>query len=407
MNGSSSIRTSYDSIAFTVLEIYTILYLVGSHIFNSVMQGLFIVLCVATLLLLFKRYVLISGYTKYMGLFILFAFISTMWAADKGSAMASNMVFLRCALWGFCVYVQANSKERINKLLICFLIGTIVLDAYCLSVLGINGILRLASQELRLGIESGTYLNSNYIGSINAIATLIGVYLTISHKRKIAVVSSLICAAFVLLSASRGAVIALAFGIVLYALFAKSDNKLFRIPLYVGLGVIAVLIAYNVGLLNFVLDRFQVASNSIKIFLSGDRTSNASNIRLRLIFVGLSLFAKRPLLGYGSGQFNRLISGILGFAYSPHNAYIQSMVGYGVMGLYLWQGMYIRILFNSFKNRKDGLAMIVFVIICAWLIHDMFDHSISNKSSYFFLAIGFSSLSVLKNEDLANQEVMV
>jgi O-antigen ligase len=387
------------------LEIYTILYLVGSHIFNPVMQGLFIFLCIATLLLLFKRPILLNGYTKYMGLFILFAFISTIWAADKASAMASNMTFLLCALWGFCVYIQANSKEKINKLLFCFLLGSIVLDLYCVSVLGINGIIRLASQELRLGLESGTELNSNYIGSTNAIAALIGVYLTISHKRKIVIVFPLICAAFVLLSASRGAVIVLAFGLVVYALFTHRKNKRFRVPLYAGLGIIAVLAAYNLGLLDIVLDRFKVASNSINIFLSGDRTSNASNIRLRLIFGGLSLFAKRPLLGYGSGQFNRLISSILGFAYSPHNAYTQSMVGYGVMGLLLWQGMYIRILKNTFKDRKNSLAMIVLVIVCAWLINDLFDHSISNKTSYYLLAIGFSAIGVLKKEDYTEQRV--
>ena len=399
MNGRSLKRMDYVSLAFFVLEIYTVLYLVGSHIFNPIMQGLFIFLCFLTLLLLFKRPIQISGYNKYMGLFILFAFVSTLWATDKASAMESNMTYLRCALWGFCIYIQANSKEKINRLLYCFLLGAIVLDAYCVIVLGINGILRLASQELRLGLESGTELNSNFIGSTNALATLIGVYLTISNKKKIVIFFPLICAAFVLLSASRGAVIVLAFCFILYALFTKGSNKRFRVPLYVGLCVIAVLIAYSFGLLDKVLDRFQVASKSINIFFSGDRTSDASNIRLRLIFGGLSLFAKRPLFGYGSGQFNRLIYSIIGIAYSPHNAYTQSMVGYGVMGLVLWQGMYIRIMINTFKNRKTSLAMIVFILICAWLIQDMFAHSISNKTSYFLLAIGFSLIGVLKNEN--------
>lgn len=391
---SKGLKLRADSLSYFILEIYIVFFLVGTRIFNTVMQGLFIGLFLITLFLMLQKPIPLTGYIKNMGTFIVFAFLSTVWASDKSSALANNMTLLRCAILGLCIYVNCTSKDKITKLLACYALGVLVLDIYCFQTLGVSGLLRIGTQDLRLGEENVAELNANFIGNANAMGVIILLYFVSEYKKKILLILPAIYVLFIALSASRSAFLVLAFGFVLFALLMNNENKkMMRMPIYIAIGIVAFVIAYNLGLLDVVIDRFVKGNNSIRIFLSGDIRSNEANIRLRLIFEALSLFIQRPVFGYGSGQFNGLMNSIFGFPYSPHNTYTQALVAYGVIGLFIWQGMYLRIINNLRRYRDDNVAMIIVVLISAWLLHDVFGHSMGDKTSYLLLALGYALIN--------------
>ncbi len=373
------------------------LFLVGTHIFNTFMQGLFVVLFLLSLWLLTYKRLPVKGYIGNMGAFILFSLLSTIWASNRDNAIISNITLINCAVLGLCIYVNCDSREKLIKLLACYSIGVLLLDIYCYSVLGFSGLMQLGGQSLRLGVETGTDLNSNYIGNINALGTLIVLYLISIYKKKYLFLLPVIFVFFISLSASRSAFIVLAFGYILYTFLFNTDNKnTVRILIYIAVGIILIVIAYYMGLLDVILARFIRANETIAVFFMESRKTDQANIRLRLIYEALILFTEKPVLGYGCGQFNSLMVPIFGFPYSPHNAFTQSMVSYGIFGLVFWQGMYIKIIQRLRKEKADSMAMIIVILILCWLMHDMFSHSLSDKTSYLLLAIGFAAINMLR-----------
>lgn len=392
---SKRLKLKNDSLSFFILELYIVLFVLGTRVFNTAMQALFIVLFLLTLVKMLRKPIPIIGYVKNVGAFIVLAFLSTVWAADKSIALTSNITLLKCALLGFCIYENCTSREKVVKLLASYVIGVIILDIYCLQTLGISGLLSIGSQELRLGEEFVTGLNANFIGNANAMGVIICMYFFSEYKKKLLIVPPVICVFFIALSASRSAFIVLAFGFIMFALLLNRENKNgMRVLIIAAIGIVAFVIVYNLGFLDVVINRFAQGKTSIKIFMSGNYRSSEANIRLRLIFEALVFFIQRPILGYGSGQFNGLMNSVLGFPYSAHNTYTQVLVAYGVVGLFFWQGMYLRIIKKLRNYRDDGITMIIVILITMWLVHDMFGHSIGDKTSYFLIALGYAMINL-------------
>ena len=393
-------KLNINNLTFFVLEVYIILFLVGTRIFNSVMLWLFAVLFGLTVCVLIKKPLPLRGYIGSMGAFLLLAFLSTLWAGNKELAMQTNMIVLRCSALGLCICVSCDSRERVTKLLACFALAVLVLDIYCLKTIGVSNMMKLGEDEVRLGMDVVYGLNANFIGTVNVLGGLLVLYLSSQYKKPFLLLFFFFFVGFVALSASRTAFILLVFGFALYALMMIRDRKhRLRAFLVIAIGAIAFLVTKQFGLFNLAFDRFRDAEDSVTHFFSGYTQSDNSDIRLRLAYEGLKLFIQRPIFGYGSGQFAYLTRGMFRLPWEPHNTYIQTMVSYGIFGLVFWQGMYVRILWRLRKRKSDKLAMILAVLIIGWLMHDMFGHALTEKNSYFFIAIGFAFLRILERED--------
>ena len=398
MNGGLKINIS--NLTFFILQVYIILFLAGTRLFNTVMLGLFGVLFILTLCVLLKKSLPVKGYIGSMGAFLLLAFLSTLWAGDKKLAMESNLVMLRCSALGLCIYVNCDTRQRITRTLACFALSVLVLDAFCVGALGIKGLIQLGEDNVRLGVDVlDDTMNANFIGTANVLGVAILLYFIAQNKKRLLLLPMLAFIGFIALSASRSALILLVTSFVLYVLL-MNRNKQHRVRslLYVAFGITAFVLAIQLGLFDYVIDRFRDAEGSVSHFFSGYTQSDRANIRMRLIYAGLSLFVKRPILGYGSGQYGILVRQSMGYEYAPHNTYIQAMVAYGIFGLVFWQGMYFRILWKIRKRRTDSLAMILFVLIVLWLVHDIFGHALTEKISYYFLGIGFAFARIAQKE---------
>jgi hypothetical protein len=92
---------------------------------------------------------------------------------------------------------------------------------------------------------------------------------------------------------------------------------------------------------------------------------NASiNARLSLIDVGLKLWEKAPVFGYGLNQFAAL-SKTGSYA---HNNYIELAVSGGIIALIFFYALYATIACNALKQSKDFCIRLLLIVATLFMI---------------------------------------
>ena len=125
-------------------------------------------------------------------------------------------------------------------------------------------------------------------------------------------------------------------------------------------------------------------------FVSGKGT-NEGSIMTRLYYtnLGFQLFFKKPLLGYGAGNYSAILNQIADKETYSHNNYTELLVGTGLLGTIAFYLTYILTIVGLYRYVKEKnplgflfLSMIITVMIIgyAWVFYQL-------KAFYILLAI--------------------
>jgi len=128
------------------------------------------------------------------------------------------------------------------------------------------------------------------------------------------------------------------------------------------------------------------------------QTGNWSG-RLNIYEAGLVIFQEYPVLGTGSGTFNRMVAQVLGGAAASHNTYLDVMVELGAIGFSIFLAILmvagIYTFKMSYRERFTWQIMLFTWIVAAFALHmDYF------KMFWFILALIACQFATFKKKDI-------
>ena len=206
----------------------------------------------------------------------------------------------------------------------------------------------------------GSFFNPNYFGLFEAIAIVIAIGLLPTARsrliRWILLVIAIVLGAAVALSFSRGALVALAAGLVCLGI-ARGRA---RIALLLGGSVlVAMVIVYPIFVQWRVDETFGEASRDTYAALAA---SDAG--RLRGVLAGPTLFLSSPLFGVGWGHYSFLAAEMAGLPnrIAAHNWYMNTLAEQGLVGIVLWTlllaSLVVGLRSRSLPARTVGVAVL-------------------------------------------------
>ncbi|CAM4000733.1 O-antigen ligase family protein [Mesobacillus zeae] len=360
--------------------------------------------------------------------FLAFCAIGAASALLTGVSIGAIVFQLRAFLITFLLIFVVRSLDITKKDVISFLWVTILM-AVLLSVHGIIEKVSLRTMFLPKSWENMHLAETNrmriygLIGNPNVLATYLSIafIFTLYLKRivqnkqvLITAFSVLIFGAFIL-TYSRGTIIALGVGLVVY-LFLSRDWKIFK-PLLLSLVLSLPLVYYPVVQLTTYMENHSEKHQSDKELRekNGDfsqRMNEAFNKdtikkstawgRLYVVNRGFEIFKEHPVIGTGFGTYGDSAS----LAYSspiyerykiPENLYsdnqfIQVIVQTGAMGVVTFAVFILGMVGSLWKRRKENAAAIALIAILAGgFAAGMFYNIFEDKTFtlYYYILIGF------------------
>ena len=250
------------------------------------------------------------------------------------------------------------------------------------------------------GAIYGSYVNHNHYAGLMEMLIPFPLVVSLGHllrggKRALVAFSAVLMAATIVLSQSRGGMIAFALEIILFAVFTLVRRRNSRVALGLGavcISVLAFLVFIGRG---HALGRLGDLGPSIRLDITKDC---------------LRMFSHRPVLGWGLGTFPTVYPSFRSFytdlfVNEAHNDYAQLLVETGSLGflLMLW------FLFSLYRNavpgtsrrwefRWDGALSLAAVLGCSGILfHSFVDFNLqipANAALFYVLcALAASSLS--------------
>ena len=295
----------------------------------------------------FKISLPISFFVVYCLAFVLFCYLTCLWAKDTYYVLLYANHILK-AMFGICViYVCVLRQPTIDMMMKAMLWGSYVMMFYMVAFYGINGLISMINESERMAND---VINVNMLAMCLSYACIIHVFFGITERWTLAHLLMIPAALILAISGSRKGLIILVGGILCLIVLhtwrkehsIRSILKIFGWLLVISLGFAFVL---NLPAFGVVKDRL------INVFtlLSGDTDVDKSLLsRSNFIKVGISIFKDHPLLGVG-------IDNARLFNYRNvylHNNFVEMLADGGLIGFGIYYSMYIYLFVGYIKNRK-------------------------------------------------------
>ena len=260
----------------------------------------------------------------------------------------------------------------------------------------------------------GTFSNANYFGLFAAMTLLVAIHrasVGAPWRRALTAGAAALISVAVLLSFSRGALLAAAFGVIALA-FSRGKR----------LGIAAVCACVVTGILlygSFSTARFDVTNpnQSYGAALLAQQSSDES--RFVAGSVGLELFLHDPIFGIGFGQYHfvspRYVAGSQ--ATYSHDWYVNVLAEQGLVGISL---MALAVILVSARVRRSAPARrgLAVSMLCAYAVGCLFTEAPGQlqTSGVAWLVVGaalastatpaFTRMSIRRSADQVSHPVM-
>ncbi|MCF6291040.1 MAG: O-antigen ligase family protein [Desulfobacterales bacterium] len=339
-----------------------------------------------------------------------------------------RLSLVRWIVYGFFFYAllqTLNSRKRIELTLIIILLSAAINSLY-----GIYGFYLGANRVwwvTKLGqTVSGTFLNRNHFGAFMALAILLGVtYLfAIGRQRdsgghltwrqqlirsltneqlfgkRIFIASCVLAAGLgLILSASRGAILALAVSLPAFLVPYFQNKKQRRRILLIGLALAAVIAGAS-----------QLIGKDDTWKRFGETDAPMAS-RVRYTSQSIKLFADYPLTGVGFGNFQYAFPRYQSpedtrqFIEHAHNDWVQLLAEGGLAGFSLFLAgaiFYIRALLRQWRVQRDPFARTMGTLsltaIIYMAVHSLFDFNLHVPANVLLFiamqAIGLAAMRI-------------
>jgi len=259
------------------------------------------------------------------------------------AVVATSLWSSGSSLWGLVallgqmavVLLIANlvtDKRSFHGLLWAIVIGSIPVVAVGMmdistgsSVLGTVASQSYASSQVAVFRITATFYDPNALGRYLAFALLCtAAMMTMQVGRRFAplLIPLLLGQAFCLVyTFSRGAILALGVGALVYLLLGKGTRSRV-VQLVLGVGAVALLMYAFPEPLSLLLARLTGGTGGIAVDAS----------RVQIWLNGIDAFMESPLLGVGPDNVAMVLGRETGALTSPHSLYLEALIGLGVLG---------------------------------------------------------------------------
>ena len=386
---------STGNVAMLSLAIYiATVFVFSSNIeLNIYSQVAFLFMCMCSFLYILteKKAYYVNGITVWLFGLLLLAFASLSWSMDV--AYGTGKIITLVQLVFLCVFanIMIDSPQKVDFTITAVIFSGYFMYLYTFSTVGINGMIEMFSDDIRLG---GQVNQENTFGYYSAIVFAFALYKMIYKNKKWYFFFLPLPLIMGLFSGSKKSLLLLI--VVAFLLIALKEKKkivLRTIWAVIIVGIVGVAL-YRLGIMDLVLKRFNDA-------FSG--TDVSTNDRQLFIEFGIEKFKEKPLLGYGIEHFGLLFEQTYGVIEPSHNNYIQLLTSFGLVGLCLWYGAYIYFFVVGVKNfYTNNIAPILVLISVMTFVNDITTTTLINKFTYILLALCFAIAYMIRKDNKKN-----
>jgi O-antigen ligase len=328
-------------------------------------------------------------------------------SVDRGMGVANFILAATYAIMFFMVLVFVENKRRLELLLWAVIINALLESFYGIASAGSNTIFGLWQRAH--STVSGSYPNRNHFAGLIqiAISINIGVLLSdlmkkrslrysnsfryividlLSGKQVLCLATIVIMLAALMLSASRGGILAFAVSLILVGSFSFKITKILKETAF------SLLVPALAGIIT--------AAFTAQLFLL--RLLEGGNSGREYVWKpGLQMAADYGLLGSGLGTFQLAFpsyyTGPTQIWWHAHMDYLELFIELGVFGFLLLGGAIISVLFilvRSYMRRRNifvsGILFGVLLGVASILLHEMSDYHfyIPANAAYLFILLG-------------------
>ncbi len=404
MNPDQKISFQRISSLALCLYIMTLFVFVHDPRYVLISEGIFLLFAIATVFHVVKMKS-IKKSTLYINVALLFllSVSSILWANDQSLAVSSVKTIFQLYLLFLLVFLSVNTKEDIAMCMKSFFIGGMLMSVYSLVHYGAEKLINALRYGDRLG---GDINQENIFGYLSALTAILAIYYALSLRQKRYLLFSMLPLLFVIASGSRRSIFIFLFGILalvlLYSLRSKSKLMVF-IKLLLAIGIIGFLLEQVIY-----FDVFSRLEPLVKFYGFEGKESNSLNVRYKMIVFGWELFQEHPLVGVGVNQYRSWFNEAYGNYRPAHNGYIQTLADLGLVGFFLYYGMFFITLVKLWAWIKGsiiklGMEAILFVMISLHLLSDIATNSFYDKITYILLGLAYAGIEMLKDKTRASE----
>lgn len=367
------------------------------HIINNVM-------CIAIvsfelLYVINLRKFIIPSEIKLLFAFCFICCASYYWADNSDAAF--QMAYYTLPLLFLFTFVTFNylfqTKQNIFMLKLLYYSG-IMLALYIVFTEP-GGYSNAIINGVRTG---GTVDNINRNAMLMVTTFFINIFLYLSSKNKLYIITIPLVLMTILSSISITAITMMIIGVVLIYLLKKCRSI---VSVFFNLIFICVVLVLIFSMMQF--DIFETLNTRLSgffaVFTGSGQVDNSAFVRTLMWKSGFSQFLETPILGIGINNGQEVALRSVGQRYYLHNEYLEILVGTGLLGASFYFGLLfslIRKLYIKFKYGEN-LALILIAIIFARLVSFMGNVYYYDKSNYLFLlaCILFAHISINKQDN--------
>ena len=389
-----------------ILSLLMIMLLCSFTIFSTYSWGRYVMLaCIALIFMidLTKRglkYKCIFGlYFIILSLFVLYAFISSLWAESSSDAISQGKTLFEILCMIFVLYNYYDSNENgVRNILSLIKWSSYIVIIYSIFFYGIDNLMLMAETEGRI---DNVYANVNTIGMLAAVGILIQIDEIIQEKKlKLASVFCIPSVFVLALTQSRKAFVVLILGCIIILLLRNVDSKdalktIFRIMISIIVMVILLNLILSLPIFSGMMSRMD---GLLANFTGTGKVDSSTRMRNLMVDIGWEQFRKTPILGMGIGNPHILSVKYVGMDAYLHNNFIELLAGGGIVGFSIYYSMYLYLIisFMRYWKYKNNEYIICFTIMLLLLIMDYGRVSYYSKINYIYLMLYFLEVQKLK-----------
>lgn len=385
-----------------------ILLIVSFVVFSTEQYGRYVILiCIIWILMadilknkgVFRAYK--HGVFLYLILVVSYTLFSCIWSVDLEKTLQVVKTLIEIMLMVFVVYnYYSHTHNPVGNLLCVIKLSSIIIVFYTLFYYGISEIIEISKKSDRL---QNSFANVNTVGIWAAVGILIQINEFIVEKKvdwKL-----ILCFPNLLIIAvtqSRKALFILIIGSM--CLFILSLEKKFTLRkmlksiLIMISGMILGVIIINFPFMEGIKERtIDMISGLINI----ENADLSTTIRLNMIDIGISTFKESPIIGNGFGTSGFFLKNYYGDTYF-HNNYVEILSGGGIVGLIIYYGIYVYLLYVFWKNRnrRSENTNICMVIMLVMLIMDYGLVTYRGKMNYIYITLYYLEVMSFKQRGI-------
>jgi O-antigen ligase len=329
-------------------------------------------------------------------LLIAWMVLSIGWTPSRFVARQNLTFLLTVDLWalfaGACII--AASRERVVRLVMMIMGLALLLAVYGIYIDVVHGSFRFYHYRGGGADWRGAYINWGYIVANGAVVALTLAIFSKSGslKQLLAVIALATCGYFLLIATGRGALLGLLLAGLLAGVIQAPRIGRGRIEVPQTQLVALALLALALGYVGYLYATGQTAgaiSRFLKLFdEADDPLLRAGANRFDYFAFAYRMWLDAPLVGQGLSSFGMMWgAGGEGPGGYPHNAILQILAEFGIVGLVLFAifiGAGLRH-YGFDRLRRDPLSLLVVLLFITVFVQTMVMGDFTQSYRFFFI----------------------